>query len=41
MAAKANGLLTGNEYFTGLAIAVEPREGSGSMTIDSLSVTYN
>jgi hypothetical protein len=41
MAAKANGLLTGNEYFTGLAMAVEPREGSGSMTIDSLSVTYN
>jgi hypothetical protein len=41
MAAKANGLLTGNEYFTGLAMAVEPREGSGSMTINSLSVTYN
>jgi len=41
MAAKAKGLLTGNEYFTGLAMAVEPREGSGSMTINSLSVTYD
>lgn len=41
MAAKARGLLTGNEYFTGLAMAVEPREGSGSMTVNSLSVTYD
>jgi hypothetical protein len=40
IAAKAKGLLTGDEYFTGMAMAVEPREGSGSMTINSFSVNY-
>jgi hypothetical protein len=40
-AAVADGYLTGNEYFNGFGFANEPREGSGSMTINSLSVTYN
>ncbi len=39
-AAKNAGLITGNEYFDGLALGNEPQMGSGSMTINSFSVNY-
>jgi predicted secreted protein len=38
--AKANGLITGSEYFNGLALGVEPRTVSGTLSITSLSVSY-
>ena len=40
-AAVADGVMSGNEYFNGIALGNEPREGSGSMTIHSLSVNYD
>jgi hypothetical protein len=40
-AAQAEGLITGNEYFNGLGLGVEPRLGSGSLDINSLSVDYD
>jgi hypothetical protein len=35
------GLLTGNEWFTGLSLGVEPQMGSGSITINTTSTNYN
>jgi hypothetical protein len=40
-AAVADGVMSGSEYFNGIALGNEPREGSGSMTIHSLSVNYD
>src|SRR6185437_7164466 len=40
-AAAADGVISGNEYFDGIALGNEPREGSGSMTINSFSVNYD
>jgi len=40
LAAKSNGLLTGNEYWTGTGLGVEPQMGFGSLTINSFSVDY-
>jgi hypothetical protein len=40
-AAVADGVMSGNEYFNGIALGNEPREGSGSMTIHSMSVNYD
>ena len=40
-AAAADGVISGNEYFNGIALGNEPREGSGSMTIHSFSVNYD
>jgi len=40
-AAKAEGMISGNEYFDGLGFGNEPREGSGSMIINSFSVNYD
>lgn len=40
-AAEANGVLSGNEYFTGFGLGNEPQQGSGSMTIHSLHVNYD
>jgi hypothetical protein len=40
-AAVADGVMSGNEYFNGIALGNEPREGSGSMTINSMSVNYD
>jgi hypothetical protein len=40
-AAVSHGVISGNEYFDGLGFGNEPREGSGSMTIHSLSVNYD
>ena len=33
--------MSGKEYFDGIALGNEPREGSGSMTIHSFSVNYD
>lgn len=35
--AKTNGLITGSEWFTGLAIGVEPLNDSGTMAVNSFS----
>jgi hypothetical protein len=40
-AAVADGVMSGNEYFNGIALGNEPREGSGSMTIHSFQVNYD
>jgi hypothetical protein len=40
-AAVADGVMSGSEYFDGIALGNEPREGSGSMTINSFSVNYD
>jgi len=40
-AAAADGVISGNEYFNGIAFGIEPRQGSGSMTINSFSVDYD
>jgi hypothetical protein len=40
-AAVADGVMSGNEYFNGIALGNEPREGSGSMTINSFQVNYD
>ena len=40
-AAVSDGVISGKEYFDGLGFGNEPREGSGSMTIHSLSVNYD
>jgi len=40
-AAAADGVISGNEYFDGIALGNEPREGSGSMTIHSFAVNYD
>jgi hypothetical protein len=40
-AAVADGVMSGSEYFNGIALGNEPREGSGSMTIHSLSANYD
>ena len=40
-AAVADGVMSGSEYFNGIALGNEPREGSGSMTINSFSVNYD
>jgi hypothetical protein len=40
-AAVADGVMSGSEYFNGIALGNEPREGSGSMTINSLTVNYD
>ncbi|HLZ05682.1 MAG TPA: hypothetical protein VKR55_26465 [Bradyrhizobium sp.] len=40
-AAAADGVISGNEYFDGIALGNEPREGSGSMTINSFTVNYD
>ena len=37
---KANGLLTGNEFFTGITLGVEPKQGSGITTINSVDYVY-
>jgi len=37
---RAKGRLTGDEWFTGLAFGIEPIAGSGSVRVESLSVTY-
>lgn len=34
-------LITGNEYYNGHGVGAEPVQGSGSLTVNSLSVTYN
>lgn len=36
-----SGVITGNEYFNGLAFGVEPYTGTGSLTINSFTTTYN
>ena len=41
LAAVQAGYLTGNEYFNGFELANEATSGSGSMTVNSLSVNYN
>ena len=41
LAAVQAGYLTGNEYFNGFVLANEATSGSGSMTVNSLSVNYN
>jgi hypothetical protein len=40
-AAVAKGVLSGNEYFSGLGLGNEPQLGSGSMTIHSMHVNYD
>lgn len=35
------GILTGNEYFNGIALGVEPYENDGTLTYNSWSVTQN
>ncbi len=40
-AAAADGMISGNEYFDGIALGNEPAQGSGSMTINSFSVNYD
>jgi hypothetical protein len=40
VAARSHGLLTGNEYWTGTGLGVEPQMGSGSLTINSFSVVF-
>ena len=37
----AQGQLTGNEWFNGIAIAAEPLRYTGTLTVNSISVTYN
>lgn len=37
---RARGRLTGEEWFSGLAFGIEPVTGSGSLRVQSLSVTY-
>ncbi|MFT8244070.1 hypothetical protein [Roseomonas sp. BN140053] len=34
------GILTGGEFFNGLAVGVEPRQGQGSVTFDRFEVRY-
>lgn len=38
---KGLNVITGNEYFNGLALGVETQQGSGTLTIDQFSVVYN
>jgi hypothetical protein len=40
LAAEAAGLLSGNEYFDGLALGNGPRETGGSMIVNTFSVNY-
>jgi len=40
LAAKSHGLLTGNEYWVGTGLGVEPQMGFGSLTVNSFSVDY-
>jgi len=37
---RAKGRITGEEWFTGLAFGVEPTEGSGSLKLEKLEVSY-
>ncbi len=40
-AAAADGVISGNDYFDGLAFGNEPRLGTGSMTVHSFQVNYD
>jgi len=40
-AAVADGVISGTDYFNGLAFGNEPREGTGSMTVHSFQVNYD
>jgi hypothetical protein len=40
-AAVKDGMLSGDEYFSGLGLGNEPQQGSGSMTIHSMHVNYD
>ena len=36
----SKGILTGNEYYNGHSLGVEPAQGTGSLTVNSVSVDY-
>ena len=37
---RSRGVITGQEFFNGLAVGIEPQQHSGTATVNALSVNY-